>query len=204
MHRKKILFVGLGGAVAEKLIPLLAETYDIVGVSGKRKNLKTFCVDFYSTDLFTYHPSLFAHLFVHHTFDGIVWNPVYYHPAPLIEETVDSLHKAFDMAVTLPLVCLREALEYGFTNGSFICVSSLLAFGVKPRWGAYSITKNGQVILAQYLAQELAAQKIHTKTIALGGISPIPDDTLLAVFTHALENSDPGKTLYKVNSDTWE
>ena len=203
-EREKILFVGAGGAVASVLLPSLAKHYDIVGIAGSRKDLERQCIDFYSADLIK-EPGLFSEIFSRHAFKSIVWNSVRYHPGPLLQSSRQTLHEEFDIAVALPVECLRSALEYGFgKDATFILVTSGLAFFTKESWGSYSIVKHGQVILAEYLAQELAAQGVSTKAIALGTVTDIPATTFEEVFLRAIRNADPVKILYKAYGERWE
>ena len=202
-ERRKVLFVGAGGAVAGKLLPELAKTYDIVGIAGRRHELAPYCIELVHEELTSGAERLFADIFSRHTFRSIIWNAVRYHPMPLIESSRGTLNLEFDISVALPLTCLRAALTHGFAE-SFIMVTSGLAFGVKPSWGSYSIVKRGQVILAEYLAVELAGKDIQPKAIALGAIAEVPSATLVQVFERAIENADPGKTLYRAYGTTWE
>ncbi len=201
--KEKVLFVGAGGAVAGKLLPELAQTYDIVGIAGKRCDLAPYCVELVSGELTSGHERLFEDAFSRHAFNAIVWNVVRYHPAPLLATPRGTLHLEFDLGIALPLECLRLAMAHGF-SGSFILVTSGLAFGVKPSWGSYSIVKRGQVIMTDYLAQELANRDVYPKAIALGTITNIPVATLVEVFGRAIENADPEKTLYKAYGVEWE
>jgi len=200
-RRKKILFVGASGAVASRIIPFLAETYDVVGISRKRDDMKTHCVDFYIGDLLTEHEHLFITIFALHAFDAIVWNAVRYFPQEVLRASRETLHTEFDLGVALPLECLRTALEYRSLSGSekliFVCMTSGLAFGVKPSWGSYSIVKRGQVILAEYLAQE-SCEHVSARAIALGAVPDTPDSILQDVIAQALESSDDTKVLYTV------
>jgi len=199
--RKKILFVGASGAVASRVIPFLVKTYDVVGISRKRTDTKTNCVDFYIGDLLTEHEHLFATIFALHTFDAIIWNAVRYFPQEIRQASRETLHTEFDLGVVLPLECLRTALEHQSLSGSekliFICMTSGLAFGVKPSWGSYSIVKRGQVILAEYLAQE-SREHVSAKAIALGAVPDTPDTILHDVIIQALESDDDTKVLYAI------
>jgi NAD(P)-dependent dehydrogenase (short-subunit alcohol dehydrogenase family) len=197
-RKKKILFIGASGAVAEKVIPILSKTYDIVGVSGHRKNLQPYCIDFYTGDLFMEHQTIFMDVFKHHTFESIVWNSVRYFPSLVLKSTRQKLHAEFDLAIALPIECLRTAMDFSFSKGTFITITSLLAFGIKPNWSSYSITKRGQIILTEYLCFELQDYEIFPKAIALGSVPNISPENIAAAFTNAIENIDPSKSLYAV------
>lgn len=201
--KKTVLFVGAGGAVASKLIPELARHYDIVGIVGHRQGLAPYCIELLAGELTSGHARLFNEAFSRYKFDAIIWNAVRYHPMPLAESSRGTLHLEFDLAIALPLECLKTALACGFA-GSFIFVTSGLAFGVKPSWGSYSIAKRGQVITAEYLSTELGAQGVRAKAIALGTITDLPAITLQDAFMHAIENTHPEKTLYRVYDASWE
>lgn len=201
--KKTVLFVGAGGAVAGKLLPELAKRYDIVGIAGGRRDLEPACVDFLSGELTTSAAALFEEAFSRRAFDAIVWNAVRYHPADLLAASRGTLHLEFDLAVALPLECLKAALARGF-SGSFILVTSGLAFSVKPGWGSYSIAKRGQVILAECLAAERAGRGVSPKAVALGAIADLPAETLADAFAHAIENTEPDKVLYTVYGPSWE
>jgi len=200
--RDTILFVGAGGAVASKLLPGLAERYDIVGIAGKRVDLARYCIELAGGELGAEHTRLFEQACSCHRFHSIVWNAVRYFPTPLVESSREMLHREFDLAIALPLACLRAALAHGFT-GTFVIVTSGLAFGTRPPWGSYSILKRGQIVMAEYLAAELAG-RVQPKAIALGAIAEIPATTLAEVFERAIENADPGKVLYKAYGQKWE
>jgi short-subunit dehydrogenase len=172
--KKKVLFVGASGAVASKLIPELSEHYDIVGISRTKRDLSSHCVDFYAGDLFVEYAEIFAQVFDRHEFNSIIWNPVQYHPNALLNTSRQILHAEFDLAVALPLECLRSAINHSFADGTFLIVTSLLAFGNKPTWGSYSMSKRAQVILAEYLAKEISDKRIFPKAIALGSVSSDP------------------------------
>lgn len=203
--KEKVLFVGAGGAVASKAIPELAATYDIVGIAGRRRDLERYCIEFASAELTGGAPRIFEELCSRHAFRSIVWNAVRYHPGPLLATSRGALHFEFDIGIALPLECLRAALASGFGNGAtFVTVTSGLAFGMKPSWGSYAIVKRGQVIMTDYLAEELAGRGIHPKAVALGAIADVPAPTLREVFERAIDNADPGKTLYKAYGPDWE
>jgi NAD(P)-dependent dehydrogenase (short-subunit alcohol dehydrogenase family) len=128
---------------------------------------------------------------------------VRYHPAPLTETPRGILHLEFDLAIALPLACLKAGLVHGFA-GTFILITSGLAFGQSPSWGSYSIVKRGQVIMAEYLSAELAGRGVRTKAIALGSLPQVPRATLAEVARRAIEDKDPGTTLYKAYGPVWE
>ncbi|MDO8408305.1 MAG: hypothetical protein Q7S95_03680 [bacterium] len=200
--KKEILFIGAGGAVAGKLLPGLAKTYDIVGIAGRRSDLAPYCIELISGELTSEHERLFGDAFSRYAFHSIIWNAVRYHPMPLIESSRGTLHLEFDLGIALPLACLRAALAHGFA-GTFIMVTSGLAFGVKPSWGSYSIMKRGQVIMAHYFAKELGG-RIHAKAIALGTIGDIPASTLRNVFERAIENADSDTVAYTAYGPEWK
>lgn len=197
----KVLFVGASGAVARKVLPILSESFTIVGVSRVRDEGKSYCSDFYQGDLLRDHEALFARIFHEHHFDGIVWNAVRYFPGLLHTATRPTLHTEFDLAIALPLACLQAALRGGFGEGSpFVLVASQLAFGRKANWGSYSIAKSGQVMLANYLADELSPQVIP-RVVAPGAVPTIPDAILARAFLEALAKEGKGRGLYIVDEN---
>jgi len=199
--KPKILFVGASGVVARKVLPALSESYAIVGVSRARDEGRPYCSDFYQGDLLHDHEALFARVFREHHFDGIVWNVVRYFPQPLHLATRPTLHTEFDLAVALPLACLQAASHYGFGEGSpFVLVASQLAFGRKENWGSYSIAKSGQVMLASYLADELAPD-VLPRVVAPGSVPEIPDAILARAFSEALAKEGKGRALYMVDEN---
>ncbi len=198
-EKQKILFVGASGAVARKVLPLLKDTYDIVGVSREREEGKVYCSDYYTGDLLREHEALFARIFREHHVEGIVWNVVRYFPGPLHQATRPTLHTEFDLAIALPLACLQAALRHGFGEGSpFVLVASQLAFGRKMNWGSYSIAKSGQVTLASYLKDELAPA-VMPRVVAPGSVPAIPDATLARAFIEALDGGEKARALYIVD-----
>jgi NAD(P)-dependent dehydrogenase (short-subunit alcohol dehydrogenase family) len=202
--KKSVAFIGAGGMVAEKSIPLLAEYYAIVGVGGRRKNLSSHCTDFYSTDLPEDFSSTFRALFDGRVFDALVWNPVTYVPRALLDTTRETLHSEFDMAIALPLECLRTALVHqALSSGApFIITSSQLAFGHKPRWASYSIVKRGQVMLAEYLAREVG-DMVTPRCILFGDVPHTDPKICAGAFAEAIENQDREQRLYRVDTDAW-
>src|SRR3989344_4484116 len=130
-EKEKVLFVGAGGPVAGELLPELAERYDIVGIAGHRRDPASYCVELGSGELTSEHERIFADAFSRYSFSAIVWNAVRYHPMPLIESSRGTLHLEFDVSIALPLECLRTGITHGFI-GTFVVVTSGLAFGVKP------------------------------------------------------------------------
>lgn len=197
--RKKILFVGSSGVVARKVLPVLSKEYDIVGLSRVRKDGAPYCSRHYIGDLLHEHETIFERIFNENQFDAIVWNAVRYFPGPLHQATRPTLHTEFDLAVALPLQCLQVALRHRFGAGSpFLLISSQLAFGRKSGWGSYSVMKHAQVILADYISDELAHQ-VLPRVIAPSSVPLIPDMVLARAFGEALEVGDKGRTLYIVD-----
>jgi len=206
IEKKKVLFVGAGGTVAEKVLPRLADAYTIVGIAGHRRDLEPYCTEFHTAELTSDYEHLFEDVLSRHAFHAIVWNAVRYFPAPLLEASRSDMHIEFDIAVALPLECLRRAVAHNFkSGGTFIVVTSGLAFSTKPPWGSYSIVKRAQAILVEYLAQELSLRHIYPKAIALGAVERLLPETLEILFTHAIENSEPEKILYQAYGGAhWE
>lgn len=201
MHNEKktLLFVGASGEVARKVLPALKEQYDIVGISRERTEGTLHCSHYYTGDLLREHEALFARVFREHHFDAIVWNVVRYFPGPLAQATRPTLHTEFDLAVALPLACLKAALHHGFGEGNpFVLVASQLAFGRKENWGSYSIVKGAQVTLASYLSDELAP-KVRSHVIAPGSVPVISDIILARAFLEALEGGEKRRMLYIVD-----
>jgi len=189
-EKPKLLFVGASGAVARKVLPTLAERYSIVGVSRAHDEGRPHCIDFYTGDILHDYEGLFSKVFKTHHFDAIIWNVVRYFPGSLHEATRGTLHTEFDLAIALPVACLQFALRSGFGGGSpFVLVSSQLAFGRKASWGSYSIVKEGQVALAQYLTDELSPQVVP-RIIAPGSVPAIPGSVLSESFIEALTTGE--------------
>ena len=186
-RKKKILFVGAGGEVASTVLPLLAETYDIVGIAGKRDALKQYCVDMYAGNLFTDYAALFDTAFRAHTFDVIVWNPVKYFFTSLMESTRESIHREFDLAVALPIECVRAARQIQNFKGTFILVSSGSAFSYRKDLATYSIVKNAQIRTAEVLSLELQGVAV-AKVITPGTVKFTSSEELLRLFTDAIED----------------
>lgn len=186
-QKKKILFVGAGGEVASKVLPLLAQTYDIVGIAGKRDALRPYCVDMYSGDLFTDYQALFDIAFRAHQFDVIVWNPVKYFFTSLMDSTRESIHREFDLAVALPIECVRAARQIQDFKGTFVIVSSMSAFNYRTDLATYSIVKNAQIRTAEVLSLELRGV-VAAKVIAPSTVAHIPTEELLQLFTDAIED----------------
>lgn len=195
--RKKILFVGAGGTLASKVIPLLAEKYDIVGIAGKRQELKEYCTDFYSVNLLAEYKTVFQNVFQKHSFDVVIWNPVRYFFTPLIGTSRESLHTEFDLAVALPVECVRALLPFSTKNTIFIIISSLSAFSHSKNLASYGIIKNAQIKLVEMFTVELA-DRMFFKAIAPGSVPKIPTENLVENFISAIENDEPSKTLYRV------
>lgn len=202
--KEKLLFVGASGAVAEKALPALAEHYDLVGITRTNQALAPYCVELLSGDLTSEASRLFEEVFARHAFSSIVWNVVRYHPSSLMGSTRGAMHVEFDLGIALPLECLKCAVSHGLSEGTFVLVTSGLAFGISPPWGSYSIIKRGQVVLAEYLAAELRDQGIAAKTIALGAVAQVPFSTIGEVFTRAAANTDPEKLLYRAYGKEWD
>lgn len=196
-YRKKILFVGAGGILASKIFPSLAKKYDIVGIGGKRGDLKEYCVDFYSGNLLTEYGRLFEKALDRHTFDVVIWNPVQYYFTPLIQTSRESLHIEFDIAIALPLELLRSILPKSAPASVFALISSMSAFHHSANLGSYGIVKNAQLKLVEGLSVELAG-RMFFKAIAPSSVPKIPTETLVDVFISAIENTEPAKILYKV------
>lgn len=197
--KKKILFVGASGAVAEKVLPFLSERYEIVGISRTRDTLSKYCVQLYKGDLLNSYEQLFTSTFSEHAVEAIIWNPVLYFPQPLLSVSRETLHSEFDLAIALPLECLKYARLYMRTDLAFIFVSSGLAFAQKVPWGSYSIMKRGQVIASEYLAEELKGEVV-VRSIILGAVPATPEKHIQKVFSEALEDALSDKVLYKVDA----
>ena len=200
MDKKKILFVGAGGELASRVMPALSEQYDIVGIGGRRDELRSLCTDFHSGELFANYATLFSNVFSAHIFDAIVWNPVHYTMLPLMKSSRESLHAEFDMAVALPIECVKTAIEKGQRGFVFVLVSSLSAFGYAKHLPSYGIVKNAQIKLADMLSQELR-DDLACKVIAPGSVKKISTPRLVEAFRASIDNSEPTKALYKLEED---
>lgn len=195
--KKKILFIGAGGMLASRIIPSLAEQYDIVGIGGRRDDLKTHCVQFLSGNLLQEHRQLFETAFAAHAFDAVVWNPVRYFLRPLMESSRETLHTEFDLAIALPVECLRLFLAQESAEPVFILVSSLSAFHYNPKLASYGVIKNAQIKLAEVASAELG-DRVHMKVVAPGSVPGIETKSLVEAFHKAIENSEPAQMIYKV------
>jgi NAD(P)-dependent dehydrogenase (short-subunit alcohol dehydrogenase family) len=200
MDKKKILFVGAGGELASRIMPALSERYEIVGIGGRRDELRKYCIDFYLGELFAEYPTLFSAAFSTHRFDAIIWNPVHYYLHPLMESSRESLHAEFDMAVALPVECVRAAFGAGQKGFVMVLISSLSAFGYATHLPSYAIVKNAQIKLAEMLSHELGNDLI-CKVVAPGSVKKISTDRLVDAFDAALRNSEETKLLYKVEEN---
>jgi len=199
-QKKKMLFVGAGGEVASMVLPSLAETYDIVGIAGKRDTLKQYCVAMHSGNLFTDYSTPFDTVFHGHKFDVIVWNPVKYLFTSLMDSTREGLHREFDLAVALPIECVRSARTVQDFKGNFILVSSLSAFNYREDLATYSIVKNAQIRTAEVLSLELEGS-VAAKVVAPSTVRYIPSEELIQLFKAAIEDTDPHKIFYKIEKE---
>lgn len=200
-RRKKILFVGAGGEVATKVLPTLAGKYNIVGIIRNRAELSKYCVDVYSGDLFTNYAEIFDVVFRAHQFDAIVWNAVRYFSSSFQNSTREGLHAEFDIAVALPLACVKAARKEQNFKGTFSLISSRAGLKFyREDLATYSLVKNAQIKFAELLAQELEGV-VAVKVIAPGAVRSIPKDELVRIFAEAIENADPKRMLYIVNNE---
>ncbi len=187
MSKKKILFVGASGEVAKLVLPELASSYDIVGITKTRKDLHEHCVDVIVGDLLREHSAMFASISERHEISAIVWNAVQYFPSPILRASRNSLHVEFDLAVALPLECLRVAVAAAKSHPlTFVMVTSQLAFGTKSGWGSYGIVKGGQVTLMRYLEEEHAPSTLIPRALALGSVSSMATGVLVEAFINTL------------------
>ena len=153
--KKKILFIGASGPVADILIPFLSKEYELVGISATRTSHSPLCVEYIRTDLLRTGEDTLKDVFSRHTFDAVIWNAVQYFINPLAKATRVTLHTEFDLAVALPLTCAHLYLtQPAPADKRFISISSQSAFGARPNLATYSIVKRGQLMLMEYLAQE--------------------------------------------------
>jgi NAD(P)-dependent dehydrogenase (short-subunit alcohol dehydrogenase family) len=198
--KKKILFVGASGAVANKIIPTLSLDNEIIGISKKNKDLEKYCKKFYTHNLLSGSKLFFESFFKQNEIDIIIWNPVVYFPKKIIESSREILHTEFDVAVALPLECLQIAIKNNFKgNKRFIMISSLLAFGYKESWASYSIVKSSQISIMNSFSKEIDSKNIIFKTIAFGAVPTITEKTMQKVFNLALGDGEGVKNIYKVN-----
>lgn len=200
--KKKVFFVGASGNVAQTVIPALSTSYSIVGLSKHRKDMGRYFTHLYTADLHTEYSHIFTEIMKSHTFDAVVWSPVRYFPSPILHSSREILHTEFDLAVALPLECIKIARMYGFTeNKTFTFVTSGLGFDTKPNWGSYSIAKTAENMLSSSLRLELEEKDIAIKLLALGSIQKTLDSTIIQAFIDCIENTDSGKMLYRVDED---
>ena len=197
-----LLYVGASGMLAEKVLPALSKKYSIIGLSHTHKALSEYCTHFYTGNLLTEHERIFKTIFSKHNIDAIIWTPVRYFPMPLIKSSREILHTEFDLAVALPLECLKLARAHGFHgNKTFTLVSSGLATGIKENWGSYSIAKAGENVLGAYLCTELSNSDIAVKVIAFGSLPQIQPERLTEAFCACIENADPHTNFCKISED---
>jgi short-subunit dehydrogenase len=195
--KKKILFVGAGGELASKLLPTLSQTYDIVGIAGKRDDLRRYCVDMYRGDLIKDHRILFETACRAHTLDAIIWNPVRYFFTPFLESTRESLHIEFDLAVALPVECIKIARKEQNFTGTVVLISSMSAFGYRKDLATYSLVKNAQIKLAELLSLELGDSTV-LKVVAPASVRNLAVEKIARTFIAAIENSDATQMLYTI------
>jgi hypothetical protein len=196
--KKKILFIGAGGQLATKILPELSQTYDIVGIAGKRDGLRRYCVDMYCGNLFTSYSQLFETVFRAHTFDAIVWNAVRYFCTSFQDGTREGIHAEFDMAVALPIECIKSARKEQSFHGSFVLVSSRAGLNFyRADLATYSLVKNAQVKLAELLSQEFQGI-MDIKVVAPSAVRAISSNELVHTFVEAIENAAPQTMLYEV------
>ncbi|TAJ16022.1 MAG: SDR family oxidoreductase [Dehalococcoidia bacterium] len=190
--RKRLLFVGSSGESARKLIPHLAKTYDIVGIARSRRELEPYLVEQVTGDLLTSHEQVFDAAFRDGPYDAIIWNAVAYFIEPLTESTRESLHTEFDLAVALPMVCLkRYAQSKGSSTKRFIMMSSQMAFGHKAGLGSYSVMKRAQVTLIGALALEVP--DIICSAITPGSLRRTSEEALIASIEEVLHAHESGQ-----------
>lgn len=182
--RKKLLFIGASGTVARILIPRLAETYDVVGVSASRDELASHCLMHFRVDLLRSSERLFEELFAKHSFEAVIWNAVRYFRQPLSKATRITLHTEFDLAVALPLECAKSYLAAHMPKEKrFIAISSQSALGYRNDLASYSIVKRGQLMLMNYLADEHPEAQFYA---LLPGSVPKTDPTALTSALNAI------------------
>jgi NAD(P)-dependent dehydrogenase (short-subunit alcohol dehydrogenase family) len=198
-ERKKILFVGAGGQLATVVLPLLAEQYEVVGIGGRRHELKEHCVDFYVGNLLQDYGDLFQKAFEKHTFDAIIWNPVRYFFTPLLGTTRETLHTEFDIGIALPIECVKMLFNSPRVKNktTFVIVSSGSAFRYSTNLASYGIIKNAQIKLGEILNLELS-DKLCCKVIAPGSVPKLDPAILTNAFIQSIEDVGEEPLLYKV------
>lgn len=83
----------------------------------------------------------------------------------------DAWRKVLDVNLTGAFLCARAVLPaLRETGGSLINVSSGVGDHGRPRWGAYSVSKNGMEALSQILAGELEGAGVRVNTVDPGSM----------------------------------
>lgn len=83
----------------------------------------------------------------------------------------DAWRKVLDVNLTGSFLCARAVLPaLRETRGSLINVSSGVGDHGRPRWGAYSVSKNGLEALTGILAGELESAGVRVNTVDPGGM----------------------------------
>lgn len=189
--RKKILFVGASGKVAELMLPILQKDFDIVGISLQNENLKAYCIDFYTFNLHKDFLGGFETIFNRYLFYSIIWNPVVYFKTSLKETSREKMLTELDIAVAIPIECLKIAKKYRQNIELFIFNSSGRAVEPYDRGLAtYAIAKNAQIKLTQMINQEPFESGLYAKAILLKNAREISTDFMSTVLEQALSKTN--------------
>lgn len=189
--RKKILFVGANGKIAELMLPIIVRDFDIVGTSLRNDTMLKYCIDFYTFNLHTDFEKSFETIFNKHSFYAIIWNPVVYFKSSLTETSRGKFLTELDLAVAIPIECLKIAKKVGQEIKLFIFNSSGRA--IEPydkNLATYAVTKNAQLKLAQMINQEPFKSGLRAKTILLKNSRELDEGFMKAILERVLSDSE--------------
>lgn len=104
--------------------------------------------------------------------DGLVANASLLGPlAPVEEYPPDAWRRVVEVNLTGAFLCARAAIPHlRESGGSIINVSSGVGDHGRPRWGAYSASKNAVEALTEILAGELAEDGVRANSVDPGAM----------------------------------
>ena len=196
---KKILFVGASGMVANILLPKLSETYSIIGISARRNDLASYCEEHILADLTKGGGIVLPELFLKHEFDIVIWNAVRYFKTPLLGASRLTLLTEFDLAVALPVECVRlyAKADHAGRKKKFIAMASKSAFAYQQGLTSYGIVKQAQITLMDYLAKEVPS--ISFTAVAPSNVQKIDQEKFCASILRCIEQESG--TLVTIDRD---
>ncbi len=129
---------------------------------------------------------------------------------PIADYPLDEWETVLRVNLTGPFLCARGVIPYlRETRGSLINVSSGVGDHGRPRWGAYSVAKNGLEALSQIMAGELEGSGVRVNTVDPGSMRtemraaaypeenpetlPLPDE-VTEVFVYLVSDRSRGVT----------